>query len=343
MKKLFALVLSLIMVLSLVACGDKKEETPAGDSGATGSDYSDVKIGVMLTGSSKDGGWSQMAADAATAAAVTYPGSTVNFTESLAATDYESAMRAYCDAGYTIIVAHGAEFLDTTKLVAAEYPNITFINTSAQQSGMAGAPANVTGIDFATEQLGFLTGVACAMATESKKIGAIGAMELDSLMIWSVGVAAGAKYIDPECEVITVWTGSFDDGLKAKQAVDALVQQGVDVVTQNADACGIGAVQRCDELNLKNIGVVSDQTTLGKSCMVSIMQDAQLGITRAVEKAVAGTLAGGFVSMGAADGVIFLTDYAGDYADLLTADEKAVLQDLWQQAYDGVDISKLTK
>lgn len=346
MKKILALVLSLVMVVGLLAgCGGKKEEPAAGEESAqteqpsqgSAEDYSDVKIGVMLSGSANDGGWSQMAADAAKAAAEKYPGSTVNYSESIPATDYESVMRGYADAGYTIIVSHGAEFLDAAKLVSQEYPDITFICTSAQ----SGQDPNLTGIDFATFQLGFLNGAACAMATETKKIGAVGSNEIDSIIAWANGVAAGAKYIDPECEVISVYTGSYDDALKAKQAVDALQQQGVDTITQNADACGVGAVQECDALGLMNVGAVSDQTTLGESCFVSVLQDAQLGITVAIEQAVEGTLKSGFVSMGASVGVISLTDYSGKYADLLTADEKAVLQDLWQKSYDGVDLATL--
>lgn len=71
---------------------------------------------------------------------------------------------------------------------------------------------------------------------------------------------------NPECEVFPVYTGSFDDALKAKQAVDALQQKGVDIVTQNADACGVGAVQECDALGDER-GRVSDQTTIGESAL----------------------------------------------------------------------------
>ena len=130
MKKVIALVLSLVMVLGLLAgCGNKQNDS---DKKNDGKDYSNVKIGVMLAGSANDGGWSQMAADAAKAASKDYPGSTVNYSESISATDFESIMRGYADAGYTIIVSHGAEFLDAAKLVSKEYPNITFICTSAQ-------------------------------------------------------------------------------------------------------------------------------------------------------------------------------------------------------------------
>lgn len=355
MKKLLALALSLIMVAGLLAgCGGNSggssgaASSGGGDSGAQQSgdaqpsggaaeDYSNVLIGVMLSGSANDGGWSQMAADAAKAAADKYPGCTVNYSEAIPATDYESTMRGYADAGYTIIVSHGAEFLDAAKLVSQEYPDITFICTSAQ----SGQEPNLTGIDFATFQLGFLNGVACAMATETKKIGAVGSNEIDSIIAWCNGVKAGAQYIDPECEVISVYTGSYDDALKAKQAVDALQQQGVDIVTQNADACGIGAVEECDALGLMNVGAVSDQTALGESCFVSVIQDAQLGIESAIEQAIQGTLQPGFVSMGADVGVITLTGYAGRYADLLTDEEKATLQNLWEQARDGTDLSTL--
>ena len=344
MKKLFALALSLVMVLSLfTGCGEKGDNNQNNSNNDdSAKDYSHVKIGVVLSGSSKDGGWSQMAADAAKAAADKYKGSTVNFSESVASTDYESTMRGYADAGYTIIVAHGAEFLDTTQLVSKDYPNIRFINTSAQKNKM-GSEANVSGIDFATFQLGFLNGVACAMATETKKIGAIGSNEIDSIIAWNEGVKAGVKYIDPACEVITVYTGSYDDALKAKQAVDALKAQGCDTITQNADACGVGAVQQCDELGLMNVGAVSDQTTLGESCFISVKQDAQLGIEMAIEQAIEGKLPSGFVSMGADVGVNTLCNYSGKYADKLSADQKAELQDLWQKAHDGVDLATLTK
>lgn len=335
MKKVIALMLSLVMVLGLLAgCGNKQNDS---DKKNDGKDYSNVKIGVMLAGSANDGGWNQMAADAAKAASKDFPGSTVNYSESISATDFESTMRGYADAGYTIIVSHGAEFLDAAKLVSKEYPNITFICTSAQ----SGQEPNLTGIDFATYQLGFLNGAACAMATKTKKIGAVGSNEIDSIIAWCNGVIAGAKYIDPECEVFPVYTGSFDDALKAKQAVDALHQKGVDIVTQNADACGVGAVQECDALGLMNVGAVSDQTTIGESCFISVIQDAQLGITTAIEQAVEGTLKPGFVSMGASVGVITLTGYAGKYADVLSKEQKATLQDLWQKSYDGVDLSTL--
>lgn len=314
--------------------------SPSASAGSAtpAADYSKLKIALMLSGSAKDGGWSQMAADAATTIKDKY-GCTVNFSESIPTTDYESTMRGYADAGYNIIVSHGAEFLDTAKLVAPSYPKTTFVCTSAG----SGQEPNLTGIDFATYQLGFLNGAACAMASDNKKIGAVASNEISSLVAWAKGVVEGAKYIDPSSQVTTIYTGSYDDPLKAKQAVDALQQKGCDTITQNADACGVGAVQESSALGLINVGAVSDQRTLGDNCFISVTQDAKLGIEAAIDKAVQGTLKAGFVNMGAAEGVIALTDYSGKYANKLTDAQKATLKELWQKSYDGVDLATLVK
>lgn len=360
MKKLFAMLMCLVMAAGLLAgCGTASNpgsaspapsaspsaapsaapsaSVGASPSAAAPADYSKLKIGVLLSGSAKDGGWSQMAADAANAVKVKY-GCTVNYSESVAATDHENTMRGYADAGYNIIVSHGSEFLDAAKLVAPSYPKTIFICTSAT----SGQEPNLTAVDFGSYQFGFLVGAAAALASDKKCIGIVCASNDGTAKDWNDGVTAGAKYIDAGSKVITVNTGSWDDALKAKQAVDALKQQGCDTITQNCDAAGNGAIQECEALGLIDIGAVSDQTSVSKSVMMSVMQNSQLGIEVAIEQAVSGKLKAGFVNMDAAAGVVTFSDYSGTYADKLTADQKAKLDDLYSKAKSGTDLSKLT-
>lgn len=353
MKRMSALLLTLVMVLGLLtACGgggtgggaasdpapapEAEKDAPAQDADSGSAETEHLQIGLVLSGNANDGGWNQMAADAAQTVADKY-GCTVNYTEAVKATDFESTIQGYAEAGYDIVVAHGAEFLDASKQVAKDYPETRFINTSA----FSGQEPNLTGIDFGAFELGFLTGAACAYATEAKKIGVIIAVESDSMLLWAEGIKAAAKYIDDSIETVVVATGTFDDPIKAKQATDALAEQGCDVITQNADACGNGAVEECDTLGLINVGAVGDQSGFGESCFLTVVQDAHLGIETAISQAIEGTLQSGAVVMGANAGVIYLTDYTGKYADLLTDEEKASLQDFWQQAHDGVDLSTL--
>ena len=331
MKKTIAFLLSLVMALSLLtACSTQKEPNSPNKGGNT-SDPSNLKIGLVLTGSANDGGWNQMAADAASTVAAKY-GCTVNFSESVATTDIENTIRGYADAKYDIV-------FDASKQVAKDYPDTKFINSCA----FSGQEPNLTGVDFGAYELGFLNGLACAYATETKKVGVIIAVESDSMLTWVEGIKDAVKYVDESIEVVVVATGSFDDPIKAKQATDAMASKGCDVITQNADACGNGAVEECDALGLVNVGAVGDQSAYGESCFLSVIQDAHQGIAAAIDEAINGTLKPGPVVMGANANVVYLTGYTGKYANLLTDEEKATLQSVWQQAHDGIDLHTLTK
>ena len=92
-----------------------------------------------------------------------------------------------------------------------------------------------------------------------------------------------------------------------------------------------------------NVGAVGDQSAYGESCFLSVIQDAHQGIAAAIDEAINGTLKPGPVVMGANANVVYLTDYTGKYANLLTDEEKATLQSVWQQAHDGIDLHTLTK
>ena len=53
MKKLFALMLALVMVLSLVACGSSSDDTSTDDT--TSSDAPNIKIGAIYIGDENEG------------------------------------------------------------------------------------------------------------------------------------------------------------------------------------------------------------------------------------------------------------------------------------------------
>ena len=137
---------------------------------------------------------------------------------------------------------------------------------------MSGKAPNVAGIDFDGYTGGFLVGTALALATESNKIGVVEASEEGASAEWLRGVKEGSAYINKDCQVLSMNTGSWDDASKAKQAVDSLESQGVDAVTENCDAAGAGAVEECDALGLINVGWNNDYSQYGKSCMYKEMK-----------------------------------------------------------------------
>lgn len=352
-KRFCAIALSLAMGAMLLAgCGssssntskstsssDSKASSSAAESTTSGSkDYSKIKVALVLSGSSKDGGWSQLAADALKNAEKDY-GCKADFSENVASTDYESTISGYADAGYSIVVAHGAEFLNACKAVAGNYPNTLFICNSA----LEGKSPNVAGVDYDGYRGGFIVGTAMASVTKSNKVGVVEASEEGASAEWLRGVKEGAAYTKAGCEVISMNTGSWDDASKAKQAVDSLSSQGVDVVSENCDAAGAGAVQECDSLGIMNVGWVGDFSKYGESCFISFIQDVCYGTEVVIKKAMDGELKGQdkVYEVGAADGVIKMTDYAGKYKDSITDEQKAQIEKIFKMACAGDDLDAL--
>lgn len=350
LKRFLAIGLALAMgAMTLSGCGSSStgSTTSSSDSSTSSSSSSttsskknpsDYKIGLVLSGSSKDGGWSQLAADALANAAKDY-GCKTNFSENVATTDFETTISGYADQGYDIVVAHGAEFLNACKAVAAKYPNTLFVCNSA----LEGQAPNVAGIDYDGYKGGFLVGATMALASKTNKVGVVEASEEGASALWLKGTKDGAAYINKDCQVISINTGSWDDASKAKQAVDSLSSQGADVVSENCDAAGAGAVQECGTLGLLNVGWVGDFSKYGDACFVSFIQDVCYGTEVVMKKAMEGELKGqdNVYEIGAADGVVKMTEYTGKNANALTDEQKAKVKDLFDKACKGEDFSAL--
>ena len=340
MKKIVALCLAAFMAVGLLAaCGSSSSDSSStGNADASAEkDTSDIKIGLLLSGSSNDGGWSQLAADGVKEAAEAL-GCSYDFSENLASTDFESTMRGYADAGYDIIVAHGAEFLDTSKLVAPEYEDVMFINTSAQN----GQTPNLAAIDFGSYQTGYLTGMALGLVSENGKIGVVCGMEGDTTVVCNNALIDGAMAVNDKVtkdSVQIVYTGSYDDQLKAKQAAQELINSGCDAISENADRAGIGAIQQCEESGVPNIVCATDYSDEGDTVGLCVYQDVAHGIAVAIEEAAAGTLdiSDGATNMAAAEGVVCMTDFKGD---ILSEDAQATLKQAYEDAVAGKYLEK---
>ena len=133
MKKLFALLLTLAMVLSLAACGGGKTEAPAasGDKPAatetekpadSGKTY---KVAMICDSSISDGGWGMACYNAMIAAAEKYGWETA-YSDSIDQSAYYDNIVSYCDLGYDLIYAPGNQYTDAVLQAAEEYPDIAF-------------------------------------------------------------------------------------------------------------------------------------------------------------------------------------------------------------------------
>ncbi|BCV23094.1 BMP family protein [Moorella sp. Hama-1] len=273
------LALAVFTAAFLGGCGNKaanppkegtKQETGAGQQAETKK----LKIAMLLPGTINDNGWNASAYEGLMLAKEK-EGAEVAYRENVSQSDQEEAFRAYASSGYNVIFAHGFEFGDAAKKVAKDFPKTKFVVTSSDIS----QEPNVASLDIANKEVGFLGGVAAGLITKSNKVGFVGGMSIPSIINCRDGFIAGAKYANPGVTVLDSLTGNFDDAAKAREMAVALINQGADIVMQDADQAGLGVIQAGKDKKVLVIGYGKDQSNLApENVVVSSKQSVPVGI-----------------------------------------------------------------
>lgn len=252
MKKITALLLSLMMVLSLCACGGGGEEKAADSSESGDAQY---KVAFILNCSINDGGWGTACYSELVAACEKNPNWTMEYTDNLAQDGYYDAMVAYCNAGFDLIYAPGGEYTDAVLQVANEYPDVAFaLLNGSEDTPAAAANGNVTSLLPDGKQIGWIAGALAGLMSNTGTIAFIGGMELTTTLAKYEGYCEAAKYVaEQEGKTVAaldaVYANSFDDSSKGIEFANAMMEQGADVFFGDASAVDSGARQAIDEHN----------------------------------------------------------------------------------------------
>ncbi len=270
MYKKLALFVVLVMVFSVIlaACGGGAEDCTSEDVFCVGL--------VTDVGEVDDKSFNQSAWEGVQQALNDGVADKVEYIETKDAKDYGTNIALFADEGYDVIVTVGFGLGDATSAAAAEYPEVDFIGVD--QFYEAALP-NQTGLLFPEWKAGFEAGALAGMLTETKLLaGVYGTDLVPAVVAFAEGFADGAKYIDPEIEVITTYhpggfaTGFTDPewgGATAKQAIE----QGADVIFAAGGKTGNGGlIETANYDGVYCIGVDSDQWLTvpeAHSCLVS--------------------------------------------------------------------------
>lgn len=112
------------------------------------------------------------------------------------------------------------------------------------------------------------------MMSKTGTVGFIGGMENPVIQKFEAGFAQGAKYINPDIKVLSVYIGgsnAFNDPASAKTKTETLIQQKADVVYHAAGGSGAGVFQAAKEKNVYAIGVDSDQDDIVPGTILTSM------------------------------------------------------------------------
>lgn len=229
MKKFLVLLLSAVLFLASCSSGEKGSEK-ASDSGKP------TTIGFIYVGPVGDGGYTY-AHDQGRLYLEKELGEKVKtiYKESVEETvpAVEAEIRNMVDQGATIIFTTSFGFMEGTKKAAAEFPHVTFFHCSGYEKA-----ENMSNYFGRIYEARYLTGIVAGMKTKANKIGYVGAFPIPEVIRGINAFTLGAQSVNPAVTVKVVWTNTWYDPAKEKEAAISLLDAGVDIISQHQDTTG---------------------------------------------------------------------------------------------------------
>jgi basic membrane protein A len=210
----------------------------------------------------------------------------IKVVESKQMTDYVPNLSGLAEDGSTLVFAVGFLMADAIIESAQHHPDSYFAGIDIWIDP-ASAPANILGINYKEQESGYLAGIVAGLLTEkyagvSSKLndknvlGMVLGMDIPPVERYQAGFYAGVMSVNPDCSVISIVTGVFDDQAKGKEATIVLAEQGADIVFQIAGLTGLGVINGAKEKGILAIGVDVDQNYIAPDTVIT---SAVKGIT----------------------------------------------------------------
>ncbi|MGP1487763.1 BMP family ABC transporter substrate-binding protein [Peptoanaerobacter stomatis] len=285
MKKIFSIFAVMMCALFLmVGCGASNDKT----SDTKTSDGSEpIKVGFLYIGHINDGGFTQAHDKGRLALEENLKGKVETlYQEGVAENtqDVKNSAKIMIDQGASVIFATSFGFMDAIEELSKEYPDVKFIHFSGYKMN----DTNFGNYFGAMEEPRYLSGIVAGLKTKSNKIGFVGAFPLPELFISINSFTLGVKSVNPDATVQVVWTNSWYDPAKEKEAADALLAAGCDVLAQHCDTTGPQVA--AEEKNAFAIGYNSDSyDSAPKAFMTAPIWNHGVFYTKTVEEILNGT------------------------------------------------------
>lgn len=142
----------------------------------------------------------------------------------------EKAIRDLIDEGCNVIFSTSFNYMQYTANVAKEFPNVIFEHCSGSML------SENMGTYFGRMIEGrYLAGIVAGMKTETNKIGYVAAMPIPEVIRGINAFTLGVQSVNPEATVEVIWTNTWLDPAKEKQAALEVLGKGCDVIAQHQD------------------------------------------------------------------------------------------------------------
>lgn len=351
MKKFVSMLLALVMVFALCACGSKTEDGDKAES---------IKVGFICL-HDENSTYDKNFIDAAKAAC---KNAGLSEDQYIIKTNIPEGQECYnaaaelVDAGCNVVFADSFGHEDFMIQAAKDFPKVQFCHATGTKAHTEKL-SNYHNAFASIYEGRYLAGVAAGMklnemieagkfTADEAKMGYVGAFTYAEVISGYTSFYLGAKSVCPTVTMDVTFTGSWYDEALEKEAANKLIAGGCKLISQHADS--MGAPTACETAGVPNVSYNgSTQSACPNTFLVSSRIDWEPYFEYAITAAMNGTAIDADWTGTLATGSVVLTDLNTAVAAEGTQDAidavKAELENGTRQVFDvntfTVDGSKL--
>ncbi|RLC61822.1 MAG: BMP family ABC transporter substrate-binding protein [Chloroflexi bacterium] len=321
-KKVASIVAALIVSsLVLTACGPAATETPA----------EKIKVAFIYIGQAGDLGWTYEH-DRGRKILEEELGDQIEVITVPDVPDWEpataeKAIRDVVQQGADVVFATSFGYMDPMYTVAQDHPDVIFEHCSGYKT--ADNMATYFGRIY---QPRYLSGLVAGQMTENNFIGYVAAHPIPEVIRGINAFTLGVRKVNPDAKVHVVWTNTWYDPVKEREAAEALLDEGADIIAQHQDTTE--PQKAAKERGMLSIGYDSDMAQfVGDTVLTSPVWNWGLYYVDTVKAVLDGTWETHEYWGGLADGVVELADLSpkvpDDVRTVVEAEREKIVSGEW--------------
>jgi basic membrane protein A and related proteins len=226
-KKSLTVALALAAGVAAVAF----QTSPAQAQDTTSMTSGKLKACFVYVGPRGDIGWTYAHDQARIAAEKALPWLETKYVESVAEGQAAATLDRLVADKCKVIFTTSFGYMDDTLSAAKKYPNVIFAHAAGYKRN-----ANMATYMADFYQVYYLNGLVAGAMTKSGKVGFVGTFPIPELKRNLSAFALGVTAANPKATVNVKWLNSWFDPAKTREASEALLSEGADVLSSAEDS-----------------------------------------------------------------------------------------------------------
>ena len=236
--------------------------------------------------------------------------------------DAERVIRDFAQKGFDLIITTSFGYMEPTLTVAQEFPDTHFVHVSGFKTA-----DNMSTLFGRIYQPRYLSGLVAGSMTESNTIGYVAAFPIPEVIRGINAFTLGVREVNPDAEVRVVWTNTWFGPPEEKEAAEALLDLGADIIAQHQDTTE--PMKAAAERGARSIGYNSDMRVfVGDSVLTSPVWNWGPAYVRFAEQARDDSWESAQYWGGMDDGIVGLAEFSpsvsADVAALVAEKQAAI-------------------